>query len=380
MPFPNTKFSTFLVQRKEFSQIDDTRMYKRARVRLHWKGIVLRDEVEGALIKTKDQQIARAGELLVAEIDAKVGGVGLVPPDLDRAIVSNHYFLFEIDESKCLRSWLDWFIRSGGLADQFLARGSTNYAAIRPHHVLKCELPLPSLNVQRRIVAKIEEFAAKTDEVKTLEQELVAEAQALCRAFFSSRSHGAAALTPMRQLVRMREPNVQVDPTTSYHFAGIYCFGRGVFSGKHMNGSEFSYQKLTRLRAGDFVYPKLMAWEGALGIVPQNCDGLVVSPEFPVFELLQDAVLPETLDVYFRSPSVWPELAAVSTGTNMRRRRLHPSAFLDFKIPLPSMKSQKQLRAIKTRVDAIGVLQAQAVAELDALTPSILSKAFHGEL
>lgn len=123
-----------------------------------------------------------------------------------------------------------------------------------------------------------------------------------------------------------------------------------------------------------------MAWEGALGIVPENCDGLVVSPEFPVFELLQDRVLAETLDVYFRSPSVWPELAAISTGTNVRRRRLHPSAFLEFKIPLPPMTSQKQLRSIKARTDALTKLQSQTTTELDALMPSILSKAFRGEI
>jgi type I restriction enzyme, S subunit len=89
MRYPATKFGAFLNHRKQFIQIEDTEEYKRARVQLHWKGIVLRDEVEGAIIKTKDQQIARQGELLVAEIDAKVGGVGLVPPELDRAIVSS---------------------------------------------------------------------------------------------------------------------------------------------------------------------------------------------------------------------------------------------------------------------------------------------------
>jgi type I restriction enzyme S subunit len=102
--------SEFLTQRKEFFTIDDFTRYKRARVKLHGKGIVLRDEVDGAEVKTKDQQAARTGELLVAEIDAKVGGFGIVPPELNRAIVSSHYFLFEINEQKCLREWLDWCI------------------------------------------------------------------------------------------------------------------------------------------------------------------------------------------------------------------------------------------------------------------------------
>jgi len=93
-------FADFVRHRKEFIRIDDFTQYTRARVQLHWRGIVERDRLEGAVIKTKSQQVARTGELLVAEIDAKVGGVGIVPPELEGAVVSSHYFLFEIDESK----------------------------------------------------------------------------------------------------------------------------------------------------------------------------------------------------------------------------------------------------------------------------------------
>ena len=179
MRYPATKFGTFLNHRKQFIQIEDTEKYKRARVQLHWKGIVLRDEVEGAIIKTKDQQIARQGELLVAEIDAKVGGIEIVPPGSDHAIVSSHYFLFEIDESKCLRPWLDWLVRSGGLGDQFAARGSTNYAAIRPRHIMDYEIPLPPLDEQRRIVSRIEELGAKIAEATHLQEEIRSQMDAL---------------------------------------------------------------------------------------------------------------------------------------------------------------------------------------------------------
>lgn len=43
----------FLVQRKEFVTIDDFTRYKPARVQLHAKGIVTRDELPGADTKTK---------------------------------------------------------------------------------------------------------------------------------------------------------------------------------------------------------------------------------------------------------------------------------------------------------------------------------------
>ena len=137
--WPITKLGEVLLHRKEFITIDDLTNYKRPRVQLHVQGIVFRDEVPGALIKTKTQQVCRAGEFLVAEIDAKVGGFGIVPKSLDGSIVSSHYFLFVIDESKLDRRFLDSFIRTPAFREQVAAQGSTNYAAIRPAHVLGYE-------------------------------------------------------------------------------------------------------------------------------------------------------------------------------------------------------------------------------------------------
>src|SRR5947209_1850639 len=169
--WPKVRLREVLRHRKEFVAIDDLTTYRRPRVQLHAQGIVLRDEVPGALIKTKRQQVCRAGDFLVAEIDAKVGGFGIVPPALDGTIVSSHYFLFEVNESRVVRGFLDYFIRTPAFRDQVEAQGSTNYAAIRPADVLGYELPLPPLAEQRRVVARIEELTAEIDRARVLRAE-----------------------------------------------------------------------------------------------------------------------------------------------------------------------------------------------------------------
>jgi type I restriction enzyme S subunit len=173
------RLGTVLRHRKEFITIDDLTPYKRPRVQLHVQGIVQRDEVVGALIKTKAQQVCRTGEFLVAEIDAKVGGFGIVPEFLDGSIVSSHYFLFVVDESELNLRFLDYFIRTPAFREQVEAQGSTNYAAIRPGHVLGYEIPLPSLTEQRRAVQQIEELAAEIHEARVLRREAAEEAKAL---------------------------------------------------------------------------------------------------------------------------------------------------------------------------------------------------------
>jgi len=239
-------------------------------------------------------------------------------------------------------------------------------------------IPLPDRKEQDRIVVKLDALSARIDEARECYRQIEQEGEALCRSLI----HSATSSKPveMSNLVRLRPPDVEVKPDAAYEFAGVYCFGRGVFKGSTKTGMEFSYPKLTRLREGDFVYPKLMAWEGALAVVPPECDGLVVSTEFPVFEIDTDMVLPEVLDVYFRSPEVWPQLSGTSTGTNVRRRRLKPASFLKFRLPLPSRQIQFQLREIKMRMVAMRKDAEAIITELDALLPSALDKAFKGEL
>lgn len=83
MEWPVVRLGEVISHRKEFIEIAPDEIYARCRVQTSARGIVLRDRVSGAEIKTKKQQVCRAGEFLVAEIDAKLGGYGIVPDDLE---------------------------------------------------------------------------------------------------------------------------------------------------------------------------------------------------------------------------------------------------------------------------------------------------------
>lgn len=116
------KLGNAITHRKEFITIDNSVEYKRCRVQVNRKGVVLRDSVKGIAINTKKQQVCKEGDFLVAEIDAKVGGYGFVPGELEGAIVSSHYFLFEVDESKLLKDYLAWLIKTDIIQDQITSK------------------------------------------------------------------------------------------------------------------------------------------------------------------------------------------------------------------------------------------------------------------
>ncbi len=158
--------------RKEFITIDDNTEYKRCRVQLYGKGVVLRDKVLGRELKTKKQQLCKVNDFLVAEIDAKFGGYGTVPMELEDAIVSAHYFLFEIDEKKLLHSFLSLLLKCEGFFKQVKATGSTNYAAIRPYHVLNYLIPLPGIKTQSELVKQYERTENQAEKLSEAANEI----------------------------------------------------------------------------------------------------------------------------------------------------------------------------------------------------------------
>lgn len=182
--FPLVKMEHFLCLRKEFFTIEDTEEYQLVTVQLHARGIKERSRLLGAEIKTKKQQRIKSGDLLVAEIDAKVGGYGIVPSDLDGAIVSGHYFLYEINEDIIEPEYLEYFLQSGYPEQEIqqFVKGSVNYAAIRSQHFPQLQLPLPPLEEQRRIIT----IMKKVVEMKYYQMKILKEIDGLLLSVFSS--------------------------------------------------------------------------------------------------------------------------------------------------------------------------------------------------
>ncbi len=146
------KLNEVLRYRKQFIEIEDSILYQRCRVQLHRRGVVQRDVLPGKEIKTKKQRICATNNFIVAEMDAKFGGYGIIPPALDNAIVSSHYYLYEIDEKRLLPKYLEVIIDSGHLQEQIKAVGSTNYSRISAKEVLEYKIPCPSLTTQNGVI------------------------------------------------------------------------------------------------------------------------------------------------------------------------------------------------------------------------------------
>lgn len=361
--------------------VDPSRMYRLLGIRWYGEGLFEKESRMGQEIQAQRLYKVHEGDFVYNRLFAWKGSFAVADKKVHGCYVSNEFPCFRADDERLDVGFLRWWFHQELAWSKALglSQGATPTSRnrLKEELFLAMKIPLPPLDVQRRVVALIERLVGQIDEANSLRRQAIEEGEVLCRSILSHDPQ--SRLTPMRDLVRLRPPDVAVRREETYQFAGVYCFGRGVFLGNKKSGSDFAYPRLTRLHAGDFVYPKLMAWEGALGVVPPECDQCVVSTEFPVFEIRQELVYPEVLDTLFRNPAVWPELAGASTGTNVRRRRLNPEDFLNFCILLPTRDTQERLRKVRAELRVMSRFQMETSAQLDAMLPAILDKAFRGD-
>jgi type I restriction enzyme S subunit len=439
--WPKVKLGDVLEHRKEFVTVDDLKNYRRPRVQLHAQGIVLRDELPGALIKTKEQQICRAGEFLVAEIDAKVGGYGIVPELLDGCIVSSHYFLFVVNPARLDRNFLDYFIRTPTFGDQVAAQGSTNYAAIRPSHVLNYEIPLPPLAEQRRIVARIEKLSAEIKNARKLRSESVNEVDGLWKSglFHAFRPtlnlSGVVRESPGKSVLQQQSAKYSSTEKVSsngatpskprFYAAGPYELPAGwVWTDlgsilTHLVDcvndtpdfspvpTDFIGLKSTNIRpykldlsrvwyvtSDDFARwnRRQQPQEGDLVLTREAPMGNVcILPSGKQICLTQRLMLlrsdlsfvdPRYVLHFLNSFQFVDQVSEQCRGLTTPHIRVQDAPF--FKVPFAPPSEQRRIVAylddLQQKTDSLRVSQAETSAELDALMPSILDKAFRGEL
>lgn len=346
------------------------------------RGLFEKPHIDGLQTSAGTLYRVRAGNFIYSRLFAFEGSYGLVDDAFDGHFISNEYPSFAVDRSRLEPGFLKAYFKVPAVW-QAIAMGSKGVGSrrirVQPDKVLAHVIPLPPLAEQKVIVARLDALTDKARQVHVHLDAVERDSARLIRSYIFHPQGEQSAKRRMSELVTLRQPNVAVDGTDQYRFAGVYSFGRGVFPSAVKMGSEFAYTRLSTVRAGDFTYPKLMAWEGALGVVPPECDGMVVSPEFPVFTVNTDAVLPEVLDSYFRTPDIWPALAEISGGTNARRRRLQPSTFLDYEMPVPPMAKQLELRAIYRYTQSLKAKHTAIRQANAALLPATLERVFQPE-
>lgn len=375
MSWMTVRLGEVISHRSEFIEIEPQQFYNRCRVQIAARGVVLRDRVEGVTIKTKAQQVCRAGEFLVAEIDAKMGGYGIVPEELDGAIVSSHYFLYEIDETQLSGPYLDWYSKTSKFFEQVNARGSTNYAAIRSQAPLDFTIPLPSLDEQREITAQLDRVKASLTERQSQLNTIECDMDSMLLNAFQAIAHGAEYRSIAEVAPLERRP-IAIQPGLEYPELGARSFGRGLFHKPALSGASITWQKLFWIHDGDLVFSNIKAWEGAFGVASKADHMRVGSHRYLTCVPDPKQVTPNFVWFYLQTREGLQKVGEASPGSADRNRTLGQKALMAITVPVPCVDAQQKFDELCTHVRSIRAIRAQTTKDANALMPAILHHIF----
>ena len=96
-PWPQVRLSEVIHRSDETAVIYPDAEYREVTVKLWGKGVIQRGIVSGAELFGTRRYVAHAGQLILSRIDARNGAIGLVPVELDGAIVSSDFPTFIVN-------------------------------------------------------------------------------------------------------------------------------------------------------------------------------------------------------------------------------------------------------------------------------------------
>jgi type I restriction enzyme S subunit len=366
--------------------------YRQVGVKLWGVGAYEREPIDGGGTQYKTLSRVEADDIIVNKIWARNGSVAVVPTNLAGCYVSAEFPTFTPIPDKLEPRWFHWITKTRFFWDQcdVKSRGTSGKNRIRPDRFLEIQIPLPPPPEQRRIVARIEELATKINEARDLRQKAAEETTALLnatrRAVFTSSS---LAMVELQDVCSDIIDNLHSNP--QYADFGIPCVrspdvGYGTLNLEGaLRTDEDEYGRRTirgEPRPDDVV---LVREGGGTG----KCALVLAGQRFSLGQRVmmlrpnKEMVVPKFFLHQLLSPVIQEEqIAPLSKGS--ASPHLNIAALKRFSFRLPPLPKQQcitaELDAVLAEVDELKKVQSETAVELEALLPSILDKAFKGEL
>ncbi len=197
----DVRLGDVLRRRRDVVDVEAGVTYKRLRIQVKGRGILLRDEVDGSVIGTKRQFSVRAGQFVLSKIDARNGAFGILPDECDGAIITGNFWAYDIDEG-VIQARLLHYLTFGDAFLDFCAvssPGATNRRYLQEDRFLNQVTRVPARPLdQERLAMALDLIAgaarAQEAAVTTLKAQIPALLQASLHAVFggSERVIGSA--------------------------------------------------------------------------------------------------------------------------------------------------------------------------------------------
>ena len=388
--WPKVRLAEVLKPISREEPVDTVKEYRMLGIRLDGQGPFLRETIMGTQTAATKLYRVTKGDFIYSRLFACRGAFGVINEELDGCHVSGEFPTFLPVPGRIDVNFLRYWFRLPTILSRVEedCTGSTPLTRNRfkEHFFLALEIPLPSLAEQKRIVARIEELAAQINEARILRQETIDEVENLV---------GSKASIIFQNALKNGNKKLE----------SIAILERGKFSHRPRNEPRFFGGVHPWIQIGEIESSAkfIRNWSQTL-----NDDGLAISKKFPRGTVLIsiaatigsvgildfDCCVPDSIVgltphkgidsefIYYYLGYLRGHLEEIAPQS--AQKNINLKILSDLPVPNLSLSEQrrivKELDALQAEVDKLKCFQNETAAEIDALLPSILDRAFKGEL
>lgn len=391
--WPIIKLSEVLEQRVEYENIEANIKYKLVGVRLEGRGPFIREEKIGNEIGAKKLNKLYEGDFIYSRLFAWRGAFGIITESLQGAYVSNEFPTFIINRNKLYPRFLELYFNQKYIWDvvEIYCTGTTKASRNRfkEKFFLEFEIPLPPLEEQKRIVEKIDLFVKKVEDVRVLREEAIKEAEKIIKQTLEFLElEGTEIICDNISKCSIMKTG-KTPPTINPFYYGNdldwYCpkdleynyTGYLKESSKKLSNLSIKENKATIYEKDTILVVCIGGSLGKIGIIDKICSSnqQITGIKF------NGSIWPRY--AYYWMKKIYLELNENSSKTTLPIINQIKLGNLVIKYP-KDINIQKQivsyLDSLQTKIDELKKFQIESEKEIEQLIPSILDKAFKGEL
>jgi type I restriction enzyme S subunit len=380
--WPTVSLGELLRLERRPVKVDPSKLYQEIGIYCFGRGIFHKAPRTGIEVGDKDLFSMKEADFILQVTFAWEGAIAIVSAAEDGMYGSTRYPTFRVDESRCVPHFLlNYFKTPEGLQQLIKicpgSAGRNRVLSIK--RISEVLVPLPPLVEQRRVVARIEDLASRIQDARSLRDQAAEEAEAFMTASISAHFEKLGKRLPLGETGACRIICGQhLNPEDQAESGTPYMTGPADFGERIAKPSRFARIVRATAEPGDVLLTVKGAGVGKVNLAaPKTCAiGRQLYALRPDRELMDQTFLYYTLQnglLHFR------DAMTATTVPGIGRKEVEA-----LQISLPPLPEQcrivSELDALQGEVGALKRLQAETAAELDALLPAVLSKAFAGQL
>jgi len=368
---------------------------------MHWyaEGLYIKERKPGSQIQATILYQVKAGDFVYNRLFAWKGAFGIADADTADCYVSNEFPCFRVDETRAFPAFLLKYYSQSSIWQEAQESSSgttpTSRLRLKVEQLLAMQIPLPPLDEQRRIVARIDALAARIEEARGLRRQAGEETEALEGAtrnkLFDPHENASWPVMTLGEVADIRSGvtlgRTVIGETIPVPYLRVANVQDGYLDLDVIKEIAILASELDKwhLEPGDVLLTEGGDWD-KLG------RGTVWRGEIPlcihqnhIFRVRANPnqFVPDFLAALIGSPYGKEYFQGASKQTT-NLASINQTQLKAFRVFCPPLAEQRRIVAylddLQARADALRRLQAETAADLEALLPAVLDQAFRGEL